>query len=119
MNTYFITARSFAAPFCSDTSEKYVEALDSADALVRFAAGYSHPCGLYAAECWNSADHAHGAPGQPKEPLARWESNHLQAVTEATKGKSSYSYMGSGPGKFEIGKEKYSVPNPTGGSVVA
>jgi hypothetical protein len=64
---FFITARSFAAPFVSDETERYMEADTAADALELFAVVYSHPCGLYAAEAWESADAYH----KRGEPLAR------------------------------------------------
>lgn len=69
---FFITARSFAAPFFSDESTGYVKAESAEAALTKFAAGYSHPFGLYAAEAWESADHYQ----KSKVPLARWLSNH-------------------------------------------
>ena len=95
MREYFITARSRTGRRSYDTSERYVEA-DSADkALRKFAREYSHPMGLYAAECWNGADDYH----KRKTPLARWESNHLQALNRGTEDKSSYGYLGKGPGR--------------------
>ena len=87
MSEYFITARSFAAPFCSDTSEKYVEADSPRAALEAFASDYSHPCGLYAAECWSSADAFH----KREKALAVWESNDLQAEKRATMNKGAFS----------------------------
>lgn len=48
MSEYFITARSFAAPFVSDESTHFIEANSPEEALTKFAEGYSHPFGLIA-----------------------------------------------------------------------
>ena len=117
MAEFFITARSFAAPFVSDMSERYVEASDAVSALEKFAAEYKHPCGLYAAEVWISADQYHkGGP-----PLARWASNQLLAYQRATDGKDSYIYHSDGPGSFQIDwryGRRVTVEDPKGGRVV-
>ena len=117
MPEFFITARSFAAPFFSDQSDSYVEAATPEEALSKFAADYKHPCGLYAAEAWESADQFHKS--RDLEPLARWKSNHLLAYEAAKEGKSSHSYLGHGPGDFEVNHERVTVDDPTGGHVVA
>ena len=77
MADFFITARSFAAPFVTDESTHYVTADTSQQALEDFAASYSHPCGLYAAEAWESADDYH----KHREPAARWRSNHVHETS--------------------------------------
>lgn len=116
MTEFFITARSFAAPFFSDDSSTYVEADTASEALATFASEYSHPAGLYAAEAWASADHYHKSGG--KDPLAQWLSNHEIAKQEATKDKHGYGYLGHGPGEFDVDGERVSVPGPKGGRVV-
>jgi hypothetical protein len=68
---YFIVANSFAAPFFSDTSESFVKAHSAPEALEKFAAEYNHPCGLYAADAFKSADAYH----KGHAPLSRWRSN--------------------------------------------
>jgi hypothetical protein len=115
VSEFFITARSFAAPFVSDESEKYVEAATPSEALESFAATYSHPCGLYAAEAWKNADAYH----KSKEPLARWLSNHARAMHEATAGLSGYSVLGHGPGNFEVNGKRIRIDDPAQGSVVS
>lgn len=115
MTEFFITARSFAAPFVSDTSEAYIEADTARAALEQFASGYRHPCGLYAAEAWASADAYH----KGRDPLARWLSNHEQAKQAATSELDTYSYEGHGPGRFKVSGKLIEVADPTGGSVVA
>jgi hypothetical protein len=112
---YFVTARSFAAPFVSDTSDGYVTAETPQQALEQFAANYKHPMGLYAAEAWASADAYH----KGEKSLAQWLSNHEQAKQKVTAGQSSYSYLGNGPGRFEVNGSKVTVENPKDGSVVA
>lgn len=111
---YFIFARSFAAPFFSDDSTHYIEASGPQEALEELALKYTHPAGLYAAEAWANADAYH----KGERPLARWLSNHEQAKQQLTKDKSAYSYMGHGPGDFEINRERHKIENPKGGSVV-
>lgn len=115
MPEFFITARSFAAPFVSDESESYVEAETPEEALARFAIDYSHPCGLYAAEAWPSADDYH----KGGKHLAQWLSNHERAKQKVTEGQSGYNYLGNGPGEFEINGAKVTVENPRDGSVMS
>jgi hypothetical protein len=74
MPEYFIVINSFAAPICSDTSYKHVEA-DTPDEAIQAALGqYSHPCGAYAAVCFESADAMH----KRKPALARWLSDEAK-----------------------------------------
>jgi hypothetical protein len=112
---YLIEATSFAAPFVSDTSTRLVEAASPREALESFAASYSHPAGLYAANCYASAESYH----EGAKPLARWRSNLEQAREAATKGMSAYSYCNHGNGTIEINGKGMTVLNPRGGSVVA
>lgn len=110
---YFIYANSFAAPFCSDTSTDYVTAESPAEALELFAAMYRHPCGLFCASAFASADDYH----KGKQPLAQWHSNRLAAELRAKEGKSCYVYIGHSAGHFEIDGQHYHVENPKAGSV--
>lgn len=114
MTEFFIQANSFAAPFFSDDSTAYVEAETPEAALEQFAGDYRHPCGLYAAEVYASSDAMH----KGKKPLARWVCNHEMAKREATADKSGYSYLGHGPGDFEINGERHRIDDPTAGRVV-
>ena len=111
---YFIRANSFAAPFFSDDSSEYVTAATPEEALKTFAKEYAHPCGLYAAVCYDSADAYH----KGKEPLARWLCNHEQEKQRITKGMGSYSMLGHAPGRFEINGELHEVKNPKEGGLV-
>jgi hypothetical protein len=115
MSEFFIQANSFAAPFFSDTSTAYVEAESAEAALESFAASYSHPCGLYAAMAYESADAMH----KGAEPLARWLCNHEIAKREATAGMGGYSMYSAGPGTFEVNGEPVVVRDPKAGRVVA
>jgi len=72
MNEYYIVANSFAAPFVSDTSKKWWNGINSADALLSFVKEYKHPCGLYVAWIYEDANHA---SKNPEKPLRKWESN--------------------------------------------
>ena len=111
---FFIVARSFAAPFVSDTSESFIDAETPKNALEKFAADYKHPCGLYFAACWASANDYH----KSKDALAEWRSNHLRAMDrESAKTKGGYSYLGHGPGEFEIDGKHTKVADPKAGSV--
>lgn len=115
MPEYFIRANSFAAPIVSDESEHYVEAETPEAALESFAAGYSHPAGLYAAVVYR--DHRSSVE-KDATPLATWLCNHERVKLERTKDLGSYGYYGHGPGKFEIDGELIEVDNPKQGSVV-
>lgn len=72
---YFIEANSFAAPFFSDTSSRFIIAESPADALLSFKEEYTHPCGLYAAVCYEDANAKH----KGRKPLAKWVSNAATA----------------------------------------
>jgi hypothetical protein len=114
MPEYFIMATSFAAPFFSDTSDGYVTAETPEAALERFAADYRHPCGLYAAVCYASADAYH----KGETPLARWLSNHELAIQRLKPKGSGYGYLGHGPGDFEIDGVRHRIEDPKGGRVL-
>ena len=71
MGEYFVRANSFAAPFVSDTSTGYSEGDTPSAAMLALVEGYSHPCHLYAADLYASADDFHkGCPA-----LVSWRSN--------------------------------------------
>lgn len=112
---WFIVSNSFAAPFFSDSGEHWVKAVDARGALEKLAKTYKHPCGLYSAAVYRDANAYH----KGAKPLARWLSNHVLAMEEATKGKSRYSSLCNAPGDFEIDGKKFTVENPKGGKVVA
>jgi hypothetical protein len=114
MPEYFVITESFAAPFFSDSGNQYVQAETPEAALETVAAAYGHPSGLYAAVCYASADAYH--KGEPI--LAKWLSNHEIAKQEATQHRTAYSYLGHGPGVFEIDGQRVEVENPTGGRLV-
>lgn len=115
MPEFFIRANSFAAPFVSDTSERYVTADTAEAALEAFAASYSHPCGLYSADVFASADAFH----KGERELARWLCNHELAKQAITSDRPAYSYSGKGPGEFEIDGKPVKIEDPKGGRVVA
>lgn len=115
MTEYFIVANSFAAPFVSDQSTSFVEADSPTEALEKFAADYGHPAGLYAANCYASANDYH----KNADPLAQWLSNHVLAEREAIADKKGYSYLGHGPGDFEINGERITIDDPKGGRVIS
>lgn len=107
---FYIEANSFAAPFFSDSSKGYVDATDATAALDAFAAGYRHPCGLYAATAYTSAD----ARNKGEEPLARWLSNQAQRL----EGVTGVIRMDA-PGVGEINGEAVTIEDPKAGCVVA
>ena len=110
---YFINARSFAAPFVSDNWSEYIKSDSPRAALEQLAKNCTHPAGLFAAECYASADDFH--KGKPF--LAEWLSNHVREQQRLTKEKGTYSYFGHGPGDFEINGERHKIQNPKEGSV--
>lgn len=67
---FFVMTNSNAAPFFSDTGERYVAARDAQDALAQTINTYGHPAGLYSVAVYESADayHRHAAA------LATWKS---------------------------------------------
>jgi hypothetical protein len=115
MREYFILSNSFAAPFFSDQGTSYIMAENPADALNSFVASYKHPCGLYSANCYESADAYHKGDKQ----LAQWLCNVELGKQRLTKDlPGGYSIMGHGPGEFEINHERHVVENPKEGRVV-
>src|SRR5690242_1346074 len=114
MAEYFVAAESFAAPFVSDRSESYVTGDTPEEALKAFAEGYKHPAGLYSAALYANADAYHKSAPQ----LARWLCNHEIEKQKITKPLGAYSYLGHGPGDFEIDRVRYKVDNPRGGQLV-
>lgn len=109
MTEYYIEANSFAAPFFSDQSIGYVEASSPVAALEMFASDYKHPCGLYAAAAYSSAD----AKNKGEKPLARWVCNQVMALEGAT------SILSHAPGDVEIDGVRTVIENPKGGRVYA
>ena len=77
---FFVVANSFAAPFVSDQSTHFVAAYSPDEALEKLADQYAHPCGLYAAACYESADAYHKGEAM----LGRWLSYRAQATADAT-----------------------------------
>jgi hypothetical protein len=115
LTEYFIVANSFAAPFVSDQSTGFASADSPAEALRRFAGAYRHPAGLYAAVAYTSAEAYH----KGQKPLAQWLCNHEQAKRRlSADSKGGYSYLGHGPGSFEINGKAHTVEHPKQGSVV-
>ena len=115
MNEYFIVAESFAAPFVSDRSESFWKGETPEAALKDYAQKYSHPAGLYAALLYADANAYH----KNAAPLARWLCNHEIEKRRLTESLAGYSYLGHGPGDFEINRVRHKVDNPKGGALVA
>lgn len=115
MSEYFVRTMSFAAPFVSEPGDEFVEAEAPEAALEAVASRYSFPAGLYSAECYRDANAYH----KGEKPLATWLCNHEQAKQRLTADQPSYSYLGHGPGDFEINGTRHTILNPKGGSVVA
>ena len=114
MKEFYIETRSFAAPFFSDEDYFYIKAKTPVGALKKCVKQYTHPCGLYAALAFGSADDEK----RGKEPLARWLCNHEIEKMRLTKKTDGYSYFGHGPGDFEIDGYRVKVDNPKDGRVI-
>ena len=115
MNEYFIVAESFAAPFVSDRSESFWKGETPDATLKEFAQNYSHPTGLYSADLYEDANAYH----KNAKPLARWRCNHEIEKRKLTEPLAGYSYLGHGPGDFEINGVRHKIENPKGGALVA
>lgn len=100
----FVVARTFAAPFVSETIERYVEGEPRA-AIGALVAQHRDGVGIYAAEAYATADDYHRR-GKPK---ARWWSNKALAVKDAG------SIYGRGPGVVEIDGKAVVIDDPKGG----
>lgn len=108
MPEFYIETNSFAAPFFSDFGHVYVSAETAEAALLLAAKGYSHPCGLYAATAYSSAD----AKCKGEYPLARWLSNHAAALDGVTGLIRSIE-----PGVIEINGKTVHIEDPKGGQI--
>lgn len=110
MAEYFIVANSFAAPFCSDTSTHFHEGDTAGSALNDFAVkGYKHPCGLYSAAAYDSAEAYH----KGVKPLQRWLSNHARAIEES----GATSIRSDGPGLLTLNGKSKKVKYPKSGQL--
>lgn len=114
MRNYYIESNSFAASFFSDNSFKYVQAQDSRTALEIYVKEYDHPAGLYSAAVWESAD----AKNLGARALFQWLSNHAIKLAELTDHLGAYTYLGHGPGDFEINNVRHTVDDPKGGRII-
>jgi hypothetical protein len=105
---YFIQANSFAAPFFSDTSTHFQKGSNPKKALENFAKKYKHPCGLFAANIYLSAEAFH----KGKPPLKRWLSNHARFL----EGKTG-SIKCDAPGEIWLNGEYNKIERPKEGCV--
>ena len=91
MPEFFIVANSNAAPMVSDESVHYVDAESSASALERLVSHiYKHPCGLYSAAAYYSADDFH----KKARPAARWLSHKALVAQNERLGLKGQIVMG-------------------------
>lgn len=111
---YFIVANSFAAPIISDTTMKHVEGDTPDNALLNFVESYKHPCGLYAASCFESAD----AYYKKRDSLATWLSNHAKKMLEEIDKKHSSIIKTLQPGQFTIDGKAFKIEDPKEGQIV-
>lgn len=107
---FYIETNSFAAPFFSDSGHCYITAESAGEALEKCAYEYRHPCGLYAAAAYTSAD----ARNKGEKPLARWLCNQAQRL----EGVIGMIRM-DGPGRGEINGEQVTIDDPKAGAVVS
>jgi hypothetical protein len=107
MIEFYIETNSFAAPMFSDNGHCYVTAPNVADALEKCRTEYRHPCGLYAAAAYSSAD----ARKKGETPIARWICNQAKALENAT------MLFVHKPGDAEIDGVRMQIEDPKGGKV--
>jgi hypothetical protein len=111
MTEFYIETNSFAAPFVSDSGHCYIEALNACEALEKCAKQYSHPCGLYAAAAYLSAD----ARNKGEPFLARWLSNQAQRLSQS----DVRMLRMDRPGVGEINGQSITIDSPKDGKVFA
>jgi hypothetical protein len=70
MPEYFVKTNSFAAPFVSDRSSRFVTADTPEEAMDIVIQEYSHPCGLYSAYLYTDAN----AEAKDQKALVKWHS---------------------------------------------
>lgn len=111
---FYVKANTFAAPFFSDTLDGFIEADSADEALIRFVADCDHPAGVYSAVAYDSAD----AERKGEKHLAQWLCNHEIEKQRLTNDLGAYSYLGHGPGKFDIDGKRHEIESPKSGRVV-
>ena len=114
MTEYFVTANSFAAPFFSDESTGFTKGENPEEALLNFVETYNHPCGLFAAVLYASADAYH----KNHKPLAKWLCNKEIEKRKITAGMGSYSCRSDHDGHLCVDGKDYKIEDPKGGKLV-
>ncbi len=104
---YFIIGNTFAAPFFSDTLKRFIKAETPEKALMKFIEECTHPCGIYSANCYESAD----ACEKNEKPLSKWLCNLEIEQQNITKDKGAYSYLNKGEGILVIDGEEHKIDN--------
>lgn len=115
MREFFVVANSFSAPFISDQSTGYAKGKTPEEAMEAFALAYKHPCRLYAAVMYESADAYH----KGERAILRWLCNFALAMETATKDLSCYSSRSESPRGFYINDKWFAVTDPYEGQTVA
>lgn len=113
MAEFFIHSSSFAAPFFGDEGHHYVTGDTPEGALTAFAASYSHPAGLFAADIYENADAFH----KGRKRLARWLSNKARIVEERTS-TGAHGIYSKDASTVEIDGEEIKIEDPKGGCIV-
>ena len=111
---YFVVTNSFAAPFFSDQGNMFVTAISPQEALEIATKRYTHPCGLYSAGCYASADAYH----KGQKVLARWLRNLVIEQERLTKGLEGYSICHESESVLVINGIRHIIENPCDGRVV-
>jgi len=107
---FFVVMNSFAAPFFSDTSEKFVEADNLDECKRKVLAEYTHPCGLYAAMVYANANDYH----KGRDPIAKYLCNLERRKKEATKGLPAYTMQGLSKNAFRVDGKTYTAEDGGG-----
>lgn len=114
MPEYFVFTNSFAAPFFSDSSTKYVEGDTPQEAMAKAVKDYKHPAGLFAAALYESADAYH----KGQKPMIKWLSNKAQVVVRFESDGQSHSFYSNEDDTIRIDGVRHQIADPKSGSVV-
>lgn len=110
MKEYFVKGNSFAAPFVSDTLKGFIKGNTPKEALTKFIDKCTHPCGVYSANIYASANHYE----KGKKPLSRYLCNLALKIKEI----DGTFLLNKGNGVIEIDHIEYTVEKWNEGKII-
>lgn len=108
MKKYFVVTNSFAAPFMSDTEERFYKGNTPQEAIKKAIRYYNHPAGLYSAALWKNTNDYH----KGKKPLVRAQCNREVFIQQKTKGLGGYMISSRSIDEVSINDKSFKIDDP-------